>query len=466
LNRIERVAPDPKLLEALKAGEKSVDTNLFPCYSWEYIGSCHWSRQVLIIPYNIIYYGVSAIAKVTKYALLAIPASLYYGVYVPLNFITMGSLKNIYDYICPINPINGEHQFVFPYVFEKFLVEYLFPTDWREEDKTLTELCQDAIKDDAQPFLTHVDDSGPFTKAVSWVYNDCFCPTYGAKKQPKAVDKFSYTVRVLTDEEEMNAFSTLGGEIYINKGLLDKVAKCVDEEWVKGTKIPLPGGVDIELDFSALNRNETVEEVEIDGKKRLKNELIQMVFLHEACHSQSRHNALGLMFACVVKIALAVVDFFFFESSLLKSVIDFYASFRGRWNEHEADIAAAYFANKAGINPLTAIYFQALSLKGHYGQDEERQGDKHLKWFRSHPPASERKRALYAAMETFAPAKLMEAKAHLFIDKTIAPVPYPYPYADDENRSSDGVQWVWKLLKRTSEQLVDGPFNSEVRQID
>ena len=416
MNRVQPV----ELKAAITAGRTSVNTDVLPSFDWNYISSCPWQRKCAVIPYTILHYGVCVIAKVVKYALLAI-AALVYGIYWTLNKLTFDSLKHIYDYVCPINPINGEHQFVFPYVFEKFLIEYLFPQVARKEDEALTQMCRDAIGENK--LLIHEDDGGPVTKSISWMYNECLCPTYGAKRQPDG-EKFSYKVIVLPDEDEMNAFSTLGGEIYVNQGLLDKVDQYVDAGTVRGTVIPLPGGAEITLDLSGLN----------EEKQKLKKELKQMVFLHEACHSQLRHNALGLMFACVVKVVLAVVGFFFFEPSILKSIIDFYAAFRGRWNEHEADIAAAYFAKEAGINPLTAIYFQALSLHVHRGEDREREGDRNLKWFSSHPPENERKRALYAAMETFANEELKAANPQIKLRTR------PYPF--DKERSSEGVKWV------------------------
>ncbi len=423
------------LIQNALEGLKAVDTSIFPCYDFEYLETRSWYKQVVLYPYNAIYYAVSGILfvvkKIVECALLVIGALVKYLIYVPLNWISGGGMDRLIDHVCPMNLLLGKRQLVFPYGLEKFLAYVLTPRCWRDQDGNMTEeldqICG-VIQEQTGVLLEPPQSvEGPMTDLCKNIW--AHVKGYG-DNDPEDLEERALQAKlekhyqvVMIEDDDMKASSTFGNHIFVHEELFEKIENTVNQGEIKKINIELPGGAHIRGSFQPL----------LDDSNKLKEALKIYPVLREAVRSALRQQALSLLFMVAMKILLSILS-----DKVADRAVDFLTWYLGRQSEHQADIVATYFMAQAGYNPLVAIYYQDFIFKG-YGKHF--MGDKVLSPFTSEPAINDRKLAIYAAIEKFSPETLKGFKILHAGDLPRESVGVQvYPYSKDH--SSLGVRWT------------------------
>lgn len=400
----------PALWKAREEGLKSVYKPWFPKLDQAYIDSFKstWQKHC-VQAYANVYDACDFISQtITKTTTI-----FFQIVYQSLGYIPgFGSLERkafqIYDYLMPINPVNGQRGLnFFPRVVEKFLGDWFF-SPWVLRGKPITnrEITGRWIGDINNDVLSRLQEPSANQELLN----------------PKGSHKFDY--RILSSEENvLNAFAIMGGSMLVTSHIVETIHRLIKQtqEKTRGaithSEITMKDGSKAIVDLTDV----TFEDV------------LAALIGHEMTHIASRHSTLsmtaGLVTFVVISILIVCVSSYFqnkhetkkdqptmqvefslpglrgngatgfgetsWLSSIRKWVLKLVAAYRSRQDEHEADITGAYFAKNAGYNPKGALYLQEClaKSKGFGGIFD------YLDFMSTHPSTEKRKTAIYTALQ-------------------------------------------------------------------
>lgn len=261
------------------------------------------------------------------------------------------AVVNILDFVLPRNPVTKRREFRFvPLWMENSLGLSLFdkacPRDKICKDRALVDRVENVFKR---------------------VVAQC------DRKELK------YDIRVMQDDQTVNAFCAPGGKVIITTALLRELQK------------------DVPVDTSC-------KDVTFEDK-------VAAVLGHEVTHAAAGHGArslqLGLLIAIVGKIFSLVVPRMILQPQknesrasyeirvrLLEATLDigwkvggfFFTQHHSRSHELESDKYGIKYAAKAGYQPEGALWIQHMFVK----LEKEKQAGKQPEIFRSHPHSNKR----------------------------------------------------------------------------
>ncbi len=320
-------------------------------------------------------------------------------------------IEKIADTVYPINPVNGKRHFIaIPRSVEKFLGDYIFypisTLGLRQTNETLpgsVERMADKVNTVCQRLvLANQDILNPSNTAT----------------------EFNYRVKTV-QSPKINAFATPGGGMVVFSQLIKEIDAAIKTQQIKEVKVTFADGSSATVDLSLVKTDD----------------VIAALLGHEMTHVASRHSIAAIVgrlirsvvsfvgrIACISYLKSADKEYqrlasipqalrtrvenqqlqekeaFFQKINTLLSWIENKISaleglFQSRKNEYEADVTGAYMAEKAGYNPLGALYLQEL-----LAQDKNFLIDfahKHLEFMFTHPWGENRKRAIMTAIHSF-----------------------------------------------------------------
>lgn len=416
------------LHRAQDAAYKSINTKFFPCYTEAYVQSLQGIRGYSVWIYSRTYIVVSFVGDTSAntlrgagYLVQCIAIGIFRIEDFFLGWATRPLAQFSYDYgfchvvtvfnvVFPINEINGRRHFVgMSREDEKFLGDtFLYPHIISGMRRTYQRVpnTQEKMEDKVNAILNRL-------KLANRELLHCEIDGEPSNGQTQ----FNY--RSLTARsDQVNAFAVPGGGMVVFKGLIEEMCESIGS--IREAQIELADGSRVRVDLSGV----TFEDA------------LAAIIAHETTHVASRHSVVAIMFEIVFVyflrlLALLPLDCTPIVDLIVKFKELFLDTLFSRKNEIEADVTGAYFANQAGYNPLGAIYAQEF-LKQIHNVGYADIVFRYFEIFFTHPYSENRKRALLASIEQFAPETLQgnlnsyEGAADRY----------------DPNRSSSGIQYA------------------------
>ena len=303
------------------------------------------------------------------------------------------------DAVCPINIINGKRHFV------------LIP---RSMEKWLFGIQTEIV--DGYYLATNELLPGTFDVSIAGKVDEVFRKmiqdNQGLLNPVSETIKFNYNVRTIQSTEP-NAFAMPAGAIRIYSQIIKEIAGALASKQIQSANVQFADNSQIIVDLSA---------VEIE-------DVIASLIGHELTHAASRHSIEVILANVILPFLCGLVLVYILPSEMLLTLCMGYATglldiedleemvgqvtnilmeivlfFQSRVHEYEADVTGAYLAHTAGYNPLGAIYLQEVF--GNMITRRNYHTAMLTEAFGTHPANSHRKRSLFAAIKSFAPAVL------------------------------------------------------------
>ena len=298
--------------------------------------------------------------------------------------------------ICPINIVNGKrHFFMMPRSVEKWIGSIFTAIE------------------DRGALSTYELMPGTLDISISQKVDEVFQRVVRANQEflnPETErTAFNYHIRTI-QSNNMNAFALPAGAIRIYSQIIKEIAGALASRRIQFANVEFADESIISVDLSA---------VEIE-------DVLAALIGHELTHVASRHAAQRPVVKAVVTVLCGLVLSHLLHSQLLIGLCTGYAI--GEWNTHdleelldyltdkvtelsllfqsrlceyEADVTGAYFAKRAGHNPLGALYLSEV-MTG-FRTSRQNQVDLAREPLRTHPSHINRKRSVFAAIASFAP---------------------------------------------------------------
>ncbi len=370
------------LYRAQEASSLSVRSYYLPSYTDEYARD----RGCATYCYTKVYNGLSAIGRVAYDALLKTIRVIRTIVSFCFGWALGGLFNRINDAINPINPINGKrHLILIPKSVEKFLGDWLiYPmeTCYMTETSELMRAPNNQSSVQNERIETRVDN---VMKRILQA------PENLPLLNPQGEIAFDYRVKTVASSH-LNAFAVPGGGMVVFSQLVKEIEGSILSKEFQSTQVQLADGSSVCVDLSKIN----VDDV------------LGALLGHEMTHAASRHSIVTMFATLICSIVISNLRLLFDRFELLADVLDeiedqinnLFTLFQSRIHEYEADSTGAYLAQKAGFNPLGAIYLQELFTKKS-GNYISRSIHKNLEFLFTHPYGENRKRALLAAIGEF-----------------------------------------------------------------
>ncbi|MCX6987090.1 MAG: M48 family metalloprotease [Chlamydiae bacterium] len=297
--------------------------------------------------------------------------------------------------ICPINIVNGKrHFFMIPRSVEKCMGSIFTAIEDRGALSTY----------EIMPGTLDVSISQKVDEVFQRVVreNQAFL---NPENEPTG---FNYHIRTI-QSNSTNAFALPAGAIRIYSQIIKEIAGAIGSKTIK----------DAEVKFA----DESIISVDLSGVTL--DDVLAALIGHELTHVASRHAAQRPVVKAVVTVLCGLVLSHLLPSQLLIALCAGYAI--GEWNtddlaelldyltdkvteltllfqsrlcEYEADVTGAYFAKRAGYNPLGALYLSEV-MTG-FRTSIQNEVDRASEPLRTHPAHINRKRAVFAAIASFA----------------------------------------------------------------
>jgi Zn-dependent protease with chaperone function len=402
------------LWEAQKEGLKASYNSIFPVVTNDYIKSCHVVPGTFCRVYKTLYdsvaaihYGAAKVVQATSFVFGKIDQGL--NNILPYRFLKQRVFV-VYNYVLPVNPINGERQFnLFSRNAEKFLGDNIFYP-----------INSYRLLESSEISLTSGKNYSSITADVTEKLN---ASVNSEILNPNGQTAFNYRTK-LVRSNQINAFACPGGGMVVYDGLIKElerefVLKNQGYKAITSSTVTLLDGSQETIDLSDV----TLEDV------------TAALIGHEMTHAASRHSMVAITADLITKVLYSAFKYLAigymkandqeyqsllkdskaaltsFNSENLKKKEEFYLKmhessdwvfsiglnllslFRSRQNEFEADITGMYLAANAGFNPKGAIYLQEILEK-------EAGRDWYPDFFLTHPISARRKQALLAAYAT------------------------------------------------------------------
>jgi hypothetical protein len=392
------------LYKAQSAGIQEVQKSFTPYFDNKYLEEQSTAVKCLCYVINIFH----ALACFVPYVFNSV-SSLVGHVVVPLlDLICIG------ETLFPTNPVNGVRRcMLISRSVEKFLGDNLF-YPMASSDMWDTRLPEENVGD-VNSIVTRMVEADK-------VNADKVNADKPVLQEGKTI--FDYRVRVV-DSREANAFACPGGGMILYDQLVKIVAHKAQE--IKETTVELSNG----------------ERVVVDLRSVGAEDVLAALLGHEMTHIASRHSMAALFLKLITKGSLSItrsLGIKYLKSqnkdlqkaletrssdkaqskavdddneAIIKRELKHYASFEeiimwlegkvehltglfnSRKDEYEADITGAWLAHNAGFDPRGALLLQHIF--------ESRDMPGFFEPFLTHPLSQNRKRALYAAINSFAP---------------------------------------------------------------
>lgn len=412
---VPQTYPAPKedyspLYQAQHTAAATLQSEWFPCYTPEHVHSLTGLKGKIIWAYSKCYDGVALVGQGLDKTIAAISYVFSY-IFLPVtcvgNFLFGRIITQINNAVFPINPINGKRRFVgIPRRVEKFLGDWIiYP---------LTSF----------QFTTIQPTPGSLAEKVNTVFKRLQTANQELLNPQKERVHFNYRVRTVRSSQ-VNAFAVPGGRMVMFSELVEKLQSTINRREIQEVTVHFADGSTAKVDVS----NITLDDA------------LAAVLGHEMTHVASRHSMASLLLHGVCTLFANIGRMLFLEilkindteyqglkkketlsASEKQSLHDkekFYSSIDNlfQWveekirylfsmlnsqkHEYEADVTGTYFSQKAGFNPLGALYLQELFLR-----DKNCVSDflhKHFELLFSHPYGENRKRAIFAAINEFDP---------------------------------------------------------------
>ncbi len=393
------------LYQAQRIASDVVNPPIFPCYSEKYLESKEGVHYAALQVYSTVYTCVSLVGEALSalIALVKFVAVSIFELFEPI-------LKPLLDTVFPINHVSGCRRFV------------CIPRTWELSlGKTLYDGMTGNYVEVGATYGDHMEET------VSKVFHQIERSNPDILNPHVEKDKFEYHVKTV-HQSQVNAFAMMGGGMVVFSELVKEVQKAINENKFQETTIEFPDGSTATVDLSGL----TVDDV------------LAGLMGHEMTHVASRHSIISIIGGLFRQAVLFIAAFFLnhqlkandqeyqvlvnkpanqrsrqeerlleekeeeFEraSQVLEMVATKLNALLGlnysRAHEYEADITGLYMSEKAGYNPLGAIYLQEVLGQSH---DAETLDSIHrnFEWLFTHPHSSNRKRALFAGLQELSP---------------------------------------------------------------
>lgn len=303
--------------------------------------------------------------------------------------------------ICPINIVNGKrHFFMIPRSVEKWMGSIFTAIEDRGELSTY----------ELMP--------GTLNVSISQKVDDVFQRVVRANQEflnPETERTgFNYHIRTI-QSNTMNAFALPAGAIRIYSQIIKEIAGALASRRIQFANVEFADESIISVHLS---------DVEIE-------DVLAALIGHELTHVASRHAAQRPVVKAVVTVLCGLVLSHLLPSQLLIGLCTGYAIgesnthdleelldyltdkvteltllFQSRLCEYEADVTGAYFAKRGGYNPLGALYLSEV-MTG-FRTSRQNQVDLAREPLRTHPSHINRKRAVFAAIASFAPGIIQD----------------------------------------------------------
>lgn len=380
-------------------------THLLPCYSPEYIQS----------------QGGTALRCYSKvYNLIDTIGSGLEGISSGISKVgnnTVGLLMSpLLDFVCPINPINGNRHFLgISRGIEKMLGDWVFYpliTGGMRATHELLPGTHERIADKVESVLSRLKNAN----------QDLLNP-------PDETAKFDYRVKTVLSSQ-INAFAVPAGGMVVFTQLVKEIDAAIKSKAIKETTVEFADGSKARVDLSQVTLEDALAAlmghemthvasrhsiVAIFGNliRTIVMDVGRLALMTYLKHTDKEYEALSKKPASELqqheKDALAAKEQLY---SRLNDVFkwveekakEFVGLFNSRKNEYEADVTGTYFAHSAQFNPLGAIYLQEVLNQNKSGIMDWMH--KNLEFFYTHPYGENRKRAILAAITEIAPESL------------------------------------------------------------
>ncbi len=381
--------PLSELWEAQKEGLKAPYSPIFPEVSNDYIKSCDILEGTVCRVYKTLYDSVAAIHFIASKVIQAVAfvfGKIDQGLdYIPPYWLLKKAAFSIYNYLHPINPINGQRQFnVFSRSVEKFLGDYIiYPYNSYD------------LPSSYEKSIINYQNYSSITSQVTKRLNS------GVNSEilnPSGQTAFNYRTK-LVHSFKINAFACPGGGMVVYDGLIKELER--DFEFknkgfkaITSSTVSLKDGSIKSVDLSDV----TLEDV------------TAALIGHEMTHVASRHSTVQVTAQLIIRAVYSVFlsDYIQYEEEYEEGFhlgVWLFDLFRSRQNEFEADITGMYLAANAGYNPKGAIYLQEFLEKEH-------SRNWYPEFISTHPKAASRKIALVAAYtKLYEPSQAIEVKS-------------------------------------------------------
>jgi Zn-dependent protease with chaperone function len=406
------------LYRAQAVANQVVKSTIFPCYTPEYIQAQAGFKKGALVCYAKVYDGVCAIGRCLEKLILQIQKAISKILAMNDHALekALQSLKNkirpVLDAVYPINPINGHRRFVgVPRSVEKFL-----------GDRVFYPLASAGMQKSSEYLVD--GDSESIAKKVKNVLNTLKNANAELLNPSQEKTQFKYRVKTVISKE-MNAFAVPAGGMVVFSQLIKEIDAALKAGKYKQSTIEFADGSRATVDLTGL---------ELD-------EVIAALLGHEMTHVASRHSFMALIARVVRSILIDIGRYF--SVAYLKSKDKEYQALKtkplltqrevqvlldkeysydringifskigdgikhicdallSRANEYEADATGTWFAQKAGFNPLGAIYLQEVLKDSETGITSYLH--ENFEFLFSHPHGAMRKRALFAVINEIAP---------------------------------------------------------------
>lgn len=412
MTTIHPVSPSPhqSLYRGQAAAKDALKTHWFPHYNAEYVQSQTGLKGTLIYGYSKTYETVSFTHSILANTISAVTNAFNFTFGWALR--PMGTLgynaigcylERIYHALFPINPINGQRQFiVLPRSIEKFLGDKIFyPLSLRGLTDT-SELLPGTTQSIAQRTRNVL-------QRLSERNENLLNPS-------DQTTRFNYRVTVV-NSSIINAFACPAGGLVVFSQIVKELQGAITSREIENTTVQFADGSHVTVDLSQVTLDDA----------------LAAILGHEMTHAAA-HHTLGLIFVRLLQTILSTIGRIVLITALrshdptsrseqeesnrqspydaLNSVLSWlqkqlnnlYALLQSRNCEYEADSTGTYFAKQAGFNPLATIYLHEFFRR----KQEEilRSARQDFEFLFSHPCGENRKRAAFASIAEFAPQSL------------------------------------------------------------
>jgi hypothetical protein len=335
------------------------------------------------------------------------------SVFSGLDWISNGTFSWTRDGVYPINPINGNrHIMLMPRCAEKFLGNIFYEaTTWA---MTPTSECLNCTNEQIASKVDGVVD----------LLVDANGPLLNPENEPT---KFDYRAKTVLSNQ-INAFAVPAGGMVVFSQIVKEIHDAIRSNQIQTTIVRLADGSGVEVDLRAVALND----------------VLGALMAHEMTHVASRHSIAamggillsalvleGCRYALIARLkdsdkryqalskssarsegevteSAQMEKFYTKVNDSFQYIKDNLGEFMGLFNsrecEYEADVTGTYFALKANLNPLGALYLQEFlkSKSSPWSQFFH----KYFEFMYTHPPVEQRKLAVYTAIQSFAPRAL------------------------------------------------------------
>ena len=364
------------LYQAQERAYQVFKTGIFPCYSTQYVQAQKGLKGKVVKCYAGLYDLISFICS----AIGSLIGKVEQIICKYTSWLTTPLLNLIY----PINPINGRRHFLLlGREVEKCLGDWIvYPLVTAGMYETYT-----FLPNSSEPYIDKV--------------NACLNKLKRANKEllnPSGQVEFNYRAIVTCSSNRVNAFAVPGGGMVVFAQLIQEIDAAIRSNKIPEVTIPFADGSSVKVNLQGMDTDA----------------VLAALLGHEMTHVAARHFNTSAIIALIVHLLIGAIFYaghIFFGLNVIPDLlirlkeylVSICNSLYLRKHEHEADVTGVYFAQKAGYNPLGALYLSAVIAD----KNQIRKWIyRHFGFMFTHPCSEDRQRAIFAAIAQIAPEQL------------------------------------------------------------